>query len=76
MIWILAIKFTRDKQYEVETGFKALLGWCSHFMNQCELILRQRTHIVQKLPKDVEDKIYCDTFMFSGWNEATGDSNI
>jgi len=57
MIRIQAIKFTRDKQYEVGTGFKASLGWCSQFMNWCGLTLRQRTHIAQKLPKDVEDKI-------------------
>ena len=54
---IQAIKCTRDKQYEVETGFKASPGWCSQFMNLCGLALRQRTHIAQKLPKDVEDKI-------------------
>jgi len=37
MIRIQAIKFTRDKQYEVETGFKASPGWCSWFMNRCGL---------------------------------------
>jgi len=57
MIRIQAIKFTRDKQYEVETGFKASPGCCTQFMNRCGLTLRQRMHIVQKLPKDVEDKI-------------------
>jgi len=48
MIWIQAIKFTRDKQYEVETGFKASPGWCSWFINQCGLTLRQRMHICLK----------------------------
>jgi len=57
MIQIQAIKFTRDKQYEVETGLKASPGWCSRFMNRCGFILKQRTHIAQKLPKVVEDKI-------------------
>ena len=56
MIRIQAVKFTRDKQYEVETWFKASPGWCSWFMNRCVLTLRQRTHNAQKLPKDVEVK--------------------
>ena len=37
--------------------FNALNGWCTHFMNQHGLCLQQRTHIAQKLPKDVEDKV-------------------
>ena len=37
MIPIQAVKFTQDKQYEIETGFKASPGWCSQFMNPCGL---------------------------------------
>ena len=37
MIQIQAIKFTPDKQYHVETGFKASTGWCSWFMNGVNL---------------------------------------
>ena len=70
MIRIQAIKFTRDKQYEVETGFKASPGWCSRFMNRCGLTLRQRTHIAQKLPKDVEDKIISfHQYIIKQWKE-------
>ena len=37
--------------------FKESNGWCMRFMNRYGLCIRQRTHIVQKLPKDVEDKV-------------------
>ena len=52
MIRIQVVKFTRDEQCEIETGFKASLERCSRFMNRCVLTLRQRTHIAQKLLKD------------------------
>ena len=40
------------------TPFKASAGWCTRFMRRKNLTLRQRTHIAQKLPKDVDDKLY------------------
>ena len=70
MIRIQAIKFTRDKQYKVETGFKASPGWCSRFMNRCGLTPRQRTHMVQKLPKGVEEKIISfHQYIIKQWKE-------
>ena len=38
-------------------AFKASNGWCTRFTNRHGLCLRQRTHIAQKLPSDVEDKV-------------------
>lgn len=37
--------------------FKASAGWCTRFFNRNGLTLRQRTHIAQKLPKDIETKV-------------------
>ena len=38
-------------------NFKASAGWCTRFMNRSGLTLRQKTHIAQKLPKDVDEKV-------------------
>ena len=38
--------------------FKASGGWCTRFIWRKNLILRQSTHIAQKLAKDVNDKLY------------------
>ena len=38
-------------------NFKASAGWCTRFMNRSRLTLRQKVHIAQKLPKDVDDKV-------------------
>ena len=37
--------------------FKASAGWCTRFMTRHDLTLRQKTHIAQKLPADVEKKV-------------------
>ena len=39
------------------TDFKGSNGWCSNFMKRWDLCVRQRTHIAQKLPSDVENKV-------------------
>ena len=39
------------------TDFKASQGWCQNFMKRWNLCLRQRTHIVQKLPRDLDSKV-------------------
>lgn len=38
--------------------FKSSAGWCTRFLNRNGLALRQKTHIAQKLPKDVEEKVH------------------
>ena len=38
-------------------GFTGCRSWCSRFMKMHNLILRQKTKISQKLPRDLEDKI-------------------
>ena len=48
---------TNKSIYQIETPFKASEGWCTRFMNRTGLVLRTKTHISQKLPKDVEDKV-------------------
>ena len=40
-----------------QSGFKASAGWCTRYMRRNNLILRQKTHIAQKLPKDVDCKV-------------------
>ena len=40
-----------------ETDFKASRGWLEKFMKRYDLSLRRQTHISQRLPKDVEDRI-------------------
>ena len=39
-------------------NFKASAGWCTRFMDQSRLTLRQKTHIAQKLPKDIDEKVH------------------
>ena len=39
-------------------NFKASAGWCTRFMDQSGLTLRQKTHIAQKLPKDIDEKVH------------------
>lgn len=39
-----------------ESGFKGSNGWLQNFMKRFDLSLRRRTHVSQRLPKDVEDK--------------------
>ena len=38
-------------------NFKASAGWCTTFMYRSGLTLRQKTHIAQKLPKDIDEKV-------------------
>ena len=56
-IRIKALQLAKDSKYGITTEFKASIGWCSRFMNRFGLPLHQRTHIAQKLPADVENKI-------------------
>jgi hypothetical protein len=50
----------RTLQLSEEFGysdFKASKGQCTRFHNSHGLTLRQHTHIAQKLPSDVDDKV-------------------
>lgn len=50
----------RAKQLAKESGysdFKASSGWCTRFMCRHDLALRQKTHIAQRLPKDMDTKV-------------------
>ena len=48
----------KDAKYRIDaTSFKLSMGWCTHFMNHNNLTLGQRTHIAQKLPSDLDDKV-------------------
>ena len=38
-------------------GFKASAGWCTRFMRRHGLVLRNRTKLAQRLPKDVTEKV-------------------
>ena len=40
-----------------QSDFKASAGWCTRYMRRNNLVLRQKTHIAQKLPKDVDCKV-------------------
>ncbi len=35
----------------------ASIGWCDRFMRRQKLVIRRKTKIAQKLPKDLEDKL-------------------
>ena len=39
-------------------NFKASASWCTRFMDWSGLTLRQKTHIAQKLPKDIDEKVH------------------
>ena len=53
-----ALQLSMDKdKYHITGKFVASAGWCTRFMNRNGLVLRQRTHIAQKLPKDLDDKV-------------------
>jgi len=57
-IRLKAKQLSADPKYEIKAGvFKASAGWCTRFMNRRGLSLRQRTHIAQKLPADIDDKL-------------------
>ena len=44
-------------EYNTSTTFVASAGWCTRFMEQHGLTLRQRTKLSQKLPADLEAKV-------------------
>jgi hypothetical protein len=54
MIRLKALSTAKDNGDEY---FKALARWCTRFMRRHGLSIRQRTHIAQKLPVDVEEKV-------------------
>ena len=51
-----ALKWAKANNEESK-DFKATKGWCSRFMNRRNLVIREKTKISQKLPKDLEHKI-------------------
>ena len=42
---------------ENSRDFKATNSWCTRFMNRYNLVLREKTKIAQKLPRESDDKI-------------------
>lgn len=57
-IRLKALLYSREKEFNIQPGkFHASAGWCTRFMDRNDLSLRQRTHIAQKLPKDIEVKV-------------------
>ncbi|VDI66512.1 Hypothetical predicted protein [Mytilus galloprovincialis] len=56
-IRLQALTMAKKTDYETPTDLKASAGWCTRFMKRYGLKLRQRTHIAQKLPTDVEHKV-------------------
>ena len=52
-----ALKLLKEPKYNIPGVFKASDGWCTRFFARSGLTLRQRTHIAQKLPKDVDFKV-------------------
>ena len=57
-IRLCALQLSKDPQFGmIDSGFKASPGWCHRFMKRRELALRQKTHIAQKLPSDVDTKV-------------------
>jgi len=45
------------KDLDIPDTFKASAGWCTRFLRRNSLTLRQKTHIAQKLPAEVETKV-------------------
>ncbi|CAG2203377.1 unnamed protein product [Mytilus edulis] len=56
-IRLQALTMAKKTDYESPTDLKASAGWCTRFMKRYGLKLRQRTHIAQKSPADVEHKV-------------------
>lgn len=56
-IRIQALQRVKEDKTIAYKDFKASAGWCTGFMNRHGLAIRQRTHIAQKLPTDVEKKV-------------------
>ena len=57
-IHLKAQQLAKNAKYRIDaTSFKSSMGWCTHFMNHNNLTLHERTHIAQKLPSDLDDKV-------------------
>lgn len=56
-IRVQALQRVKEDKTIAHKDFKASAGWCTRFMNRHGLAIRQRTHIAQKLPTDVEKKV-------------------
>ena len=57
-IRVKALQLAKEAKYGIDrAAFKASSGWCNRFMSRHNLVIRQRTHIAQKLPADVDDKV-------------------
>ena len=53
----LQAKLIAKKMKLNQSEFKASRGWASNFMSRHNLSVRRRTHISQKLPADIEEKL-------------------
>ena len=51
-----ALKWAKSNKEESK-DFKATVGWCNRFMNRKNLVIREKTKIAQKLPKDLDHKV-------------------
>ena len=56
VIRLRALQLSKETRFQY-TDFKGSQGWCQKFMKRWDLCVRQRTHIAQKLPSDVEEKV-------------------
>ena len=55
LIRLKALSLIKD----IHPNFKASDGWVRKFMKRNDLVVHVRTHISQKLPMDLEEKIKC-----------------
>lgn len=53
---LFALQWAKKNPNE-SINFRATESWCSRFMNRRNLVLRQKTKVAQKLPKDLDDKL-------------------
>ena len=53
----LQAKLIAKKMKLNQSEFKASRGWASNFMSRHNLSVRRQTHISQKLPADIEEKL-------------------
>jgi hypothetical protein len=57
-IRLRALQLSKDPKFGIiNLGFKASTGWCHRFMKRCSSSLRQKTHVAQKLPLDIDQKV-------------------
>ena len=53
--------FCKFENKENSIDFKATNSWCTRFVNRYNLVLREKTKIAQKLPRELDDKSHPST---------------